>query len=230
MVLQRIQYITHPQEDFTNLAWVHRLHEGGIRWIQLRIKEDDFYTQFPGKHYLAGFMEIADQLRAITEALGMILTINDHAEIVSFSQADGIHVGMEDQSPKAVIDHIGNEKILGVTANSLTEILSYDLASVNYMGVGPFRKTATKKDTKEVLGYAGYSDLITELKQHEISIPVFAIGGIELDDIEALMQTGIYGIAVSGLIFNQGHQVDFIQEINLEVNKTLSSSQSSGKP
>lgn len=207
MYLPRIQYITHPKEDFEDLSWVHRLSEGGVKWIQLRIKEEDLYKNHPEKHFLAHFHETADKLRAVTNALGIILTINDQMEVASFCYADGLHIGQEDSAPA----NIPADFILGGTANSFGEMKVYNPEKFTYFGVGPLRFTATKTSLKPVLGFEGYRSLLAEMKLNNYDQPVFAIGGINSGDVEELLECGVYGIALSSAIFDKGHSSEVIE-------------------
>src|SRR3990167_5318032 len=211
MKLPRIQYITHPRENFDELSWVHRLHENGVNWIQLRIKEDDFIQQFPQKHFLASFHEIADKMRAVTEALGMLLTINDEAEVARFSNADGLHVGQEDMLQDSAFEQLQTDKILGGTANSITEMERFNGVCMSYFGVGPFRSTTTKSTLKPVLGLEGYQTMIDFLRTENKTVPVYAIGGILASDVNDILETGVYGIAVSGAFFNEKHSPEVIR-------------------
>ena len=206
MNLPRVQYITHPEEDFSNLSWLDKLSDGGVKWVQLRIKEDDLAEFHPELHFKATVIEIADLMREKTKELGMILTINDHPEIARLSNAEGCHVGMEDSIEATDLDDF---KIVGCTAHDVKEIESYSFDKVTYFGVGPYQTTSTKRKIKPVLGVQGYEDLISELKTKNNLKPIFAIGGIEEKDIEAIMKTGIHGIAVSGLL----HKNDFDSEL-----------------
>lgn len=214
MELPRIQYITHPEEEFGELSWVHRLYDSGVRWIQLRLKEEDVMRRFPDKHYLAYFHEVADQLRAITSALGMLLTINDAAEVALFSHADGLHIGQEDEAPALVAQRLPQEFIFGGTANSLEEIRHYTGVPMTYFGVGPLRLTATKAKLKPVLGFDGYETLIKGMSS---GVPVFAIGGIVPADVVPLLEAGVYGIAVSGAIFHEQHREAAIRSFTQEI-------------
>ncbi len=209
MELPRIQYITHPDEQFDDLSWVHRLHEGGIRWIQLRMKEEDVVRRFPQKHYRAFFHETADSLRIITEALGMILTINDAADVAVFSRADGLHVGQEDEHPEEL--QLPDGFIVGGTANSLPEILRFDNELPTYFGVGPLRFTTTKEKLKPELGFDGYRKIVEQMKEQGYNQPVFAVGGIVSEDVGPLLEAGVYGIALSGALFHSGHQPETVR-------------------
>lgn len=217
MELPRIQYITHPEEDFEDYAWLHRLSEGGVKWVQLRIKEEDFYAKHPEAHFQAYLHEKAEQMQLICEALGVLLTINDHPQVAAFSNAGGVHVGQEDADPAEVRALTCPELVIGLTANSIQELAGKTLAEVQYIGVGPYQATMTKKTSKPMLGLTGYQSLVAQLKAQALALPVFAIGGITQEDIQPVLQQGVYGIALSGLIFRQGHAVGAIREIIHEI-------------
>jgi thiamine-phosphate pyrophosphorylase len=216
MNLPRIQYITHPEEDFSNLSWLEKLADAGISWVQLRIKEDDLAEFHPNIHYKATFIEIADLLREKTKELDMVLTINDHPDIARLSNADGIHLGMEDDME---LSETSSFAIYGGTAHSVAEMKKHPIEKLNYFGVGPFRETRTKKKIKTILGTEGYKSLLEEMAKEGIKQPIFAIGGIEEKDIAAIMETGVYGIALSGTIHNSNFESQLIKNIVQKVNK-----------
>jgi len=215
MELPRIQYVTHPDENFDELSWVHRLQEAGVGWIQLRIKEEDVVRRFPHQHYLAFFHDVADRMRAVTAALNMLLTVNDVEEVARFSQADGLHVGQEDMHPAEIAASPGF--IVGGTASSWEEVQRFAPAALTYFGIGPLRLTETKKKLKPVLGLGGYARLLEQMRTAGIDQPVFAIGGIVPGDVAPLMETGVYGIALSGAIFKTGHSHDAIRAFTQEL-------------
>lgn len=215
MNLPRIQYITHPEEDYSNLSWLEKLADGGISWVQLRIKEDDLVFFHPTLHYKATFIEIADAMREKTKELGMLLTINDHPEIARLSKADGIHLGVEDEAEES---ETSGFSIYGATAHDLTEMKKHPVKSVSYFGVGPFKKTSTKKKIKSALGTQGYISLLKDMQEEKIEKPIFAIGGIEENDISEIMKTGVYGIAISGLIHKSNFDSQLIKNIVQNVN------------
>lgn len=211
MELPRLQYITHPLENFDDLSWVHRLHENGVRWIQLRIKEEDVVKRFPDRHYRAYFHEIADRMRVVTSASKMILTINDAADVALFSKSDGLHIGQEDDLNEVDFAVFGSTHLLGGTANSIAEFMHFENVPLSYLGVGPFAQTTTKDTSKPVLGIEGYVEFLRQLQGRERFIPVFAIGGITQKDVAPLLDNGVYGIAVSGAMFHSGHDPETIR-------------------
>ena len=73
-------------------------------------------------------------------------------------------------------------------------------AGVDYVGLGPFRFTSTKEKLSPILGLAGYTDIMRQCRAAGLTVPVVGIGGITLDDVSALLATGLHGVAVSGAI------------------------------
>lgn len=211
MVLPKLQYITHPNEQFDDLKWVHRLKEGGCNWIQLRLKEEVYYETNPTGHFQLYLNDVADRMRLITSALGMCLTINDFHTVAKFTNADGCHLGIKDIPKEHSLDLINFEGIIGGSVNSIVDFQSYNGVNLTYVGAGPLRKTETKSDTKEVLGIDGYSNLLNEMVKMNINLPVYAIGNVRSSDVQSLKEIGMYGIAVSSEIFNQAHSIESIQ-------------------
>lgn len=100
--------------------------------------------------------------------------------------------------------NLGENKIIGGTANTISDVLQRINEPCDYIGLGPLRFTSTKQQLSPILGFEGYQNIIKNLKEKSIDIPkIFAIGGVVLEDIEILKEIGIYGAAVSGQITNQ---------------------------
>ena len=212
--LPKIQYITHPEEDYSNLQWLSTLKENGVEWVQLRIKEEDLYEHHPTMHYLSTYMDIADLMRQKTKELGMILTINDLPEVARFSEADGVHLGMRDLNG---LDELEDHWILGGTVHQVDEAMPFQKA--HYFGCGPFSKTSTKKDALSPLGTEGLKLLIEGIRSKGMNQPVFGIGGLNLEDVSKVVLAGAYGVAVSGLIHKSGFDKGLIKELVQTVNE-----------
>lgn len=208
------QYITHPNENFEDLSWVNLLAQSGVKWIQLRIKENHFKAKYPQQNYADFFIEKGEKIAQICRQNKQILTINDHVEWVNEIGADGAHIGKEDCSVEKARTILSNDKILGVTSNNLNDILKNKLNQIDYFGLGPFRETSTKDKDKlaPTLGLKGYQTILNSMKKHNVFTPVFAIGGIEEMDCETIFKTNIHGIALSGAVFRRKHKVTFIRE------------------
>ncbi|SFT66027.1 thiamine-phosphate diphosphorylase [Lishizhenia tianjinensis] len=214
-MLPRIQYITHPDENFSDLSWIDRLAKGGIKWVQLRIKKNHFEARHPGSDYTSFFTETLIRIAEKCKSLGVLLTVNDHYSFAIKANVDGAHIGKEDEAHEVVRNFLGDQKIVGATANAYDDILAYNTAILDYIGLGPYTFTTTKDKDKlsPALGLRGYASCIERLKTQHIDTPIFAIGGIEKEDVKGIMQTGVYGIALSGLIHKANFDLESIEEI-----------------
>jgi thiamine-phosphate pyrophosphorylase len=114
---------------------------------------------------------------------------------------------------------LGNGKIIGGTANTLEDVLMRANEKCDYIGLGPFRFTTTKEKLSPVLGLTGFEKITSELSNRKINIPVYAIGGILLEDIGEILETGIFGMAVSGALTEQFDKRKWIGNFNLKINE-----------
>ena len=185
-----VQFISHYSERYSYLDSIQLALEGGCRWIQLRMKDatDDevrpiaIKAQQLCRHYNAKFI------------------IDDRVALVRELGADGVHLGKNDMPIREARQILGPDFIIGGTANTFEDAKAHYEASADYIGCGPFRFTTTKQKLAPVLGLDGYRQIIRKLRAANITIPVVAIGGITKDDIPAILQTGITGIALSGTV------------------------------
>ena len=188
-MLKKIQYISQGDSPEQQLANISKALNAGCKWIQLRYKNKS----------IEEVRTLAKMVQKICRAYDATFIINDHVQVASEINADGVHLGVDDISvmeAKAVLKN----KIIGGTANTLEDVLQRVNEKCDYIGLGPFRFTATKEKLSPILGIEGYQEILKELKNRNIDIPIYAIGGIEIEDFEKLEQAGVYGVAVSGLI------------------------------
>lgn len=107
---------------------------------------------------------------------------------------------------------LGEEFLIGGTANTADDVLRLKRESADYVGCGPFRFTTTKQKLAPILGLEGYRTLMHRLAVENLSIPVCAIGGITLADIPEILATGVRGIAVSGSILNAADPIQAMRD------------------
>jgi thiamine-phosphate pyrophosphorylase len=184
MKISKLHYIT------ANPTHAEQACKGGVDWIQLRVKnksEDEWKL-------------IAEETKKICRKYGTKLIVNDSVKLAKIIGADGVHLGKEDMPPDEARKLLGPNFIIGGTANTFDDIKRLALLKVDYIGLGPFRFTQTKKNLSPLLGLHGYTDLIKECAGQNITVPIIAIGGIQLSDVEDLIAGGVYGIAVSSAI------------------------------
>jgi len=130
------------------------------------------------------------------------LIIDDRVNVVNDLKVSGVHLGKEDMNPMEARELLGPNAIIGVTANTAEDILAFKGKDVDYVGLGPFRYTTTKEKLAPVIGIDGYKEIVKQVRDAGIELPIVAVGGITLEDVPALMETGVNGIAVSGAIIN----------------------------
>ena len=90
--------------------------------------------------------------------------------------------------------------ILGATANTFEDIVAASNHEIDYIGLGPFRFTSTKKVLSPILGLNGFRETIQLMDKTKITLPIIAIGGIMLEDIPDLFSVGVHGIAIASAI------------------------------
>lgn len=198
-----IQFISHFTEQHTYLDSIRLALEGGIKWVQLRMKdatEDEIIS-------------VGTEVRKLCDQHSATFIIDDHVELVHKLKADGVHLGKNDMPIAEARNILGKDIIIGGTANTFEDIAAHYQATANYIGCGPFRFTTTKKGLSPTLGLEGYRSIMTKVKEAGINIPVVAIGGITAEDIPDIMQTGISGIALSGAILRAENPIEEINRI-----------------
>ena len=186
-MISKLHYISQGKTPEEHLQHVQNACTAGADWVQLRLKNLDPKT----------ILETAKKAREITAHFQTRLIINDYYKVAKEVKADGVHLGKQDECPKKVKAYLGNLFIVGGTANTLEDCKNLLDKKVDYIGLGPYQFTETKKKLSPVLGTSGYQVLLDELKT---DTPVIAIGGIELQDVSEILKTGVFGVAISGAI------------------------------
>lgn len=189
-MLDSIHYISQGSTVTEQLTSIRGALEGGCKLIQLRFKHADEPS----------FLEVGKQVREWCTDFGAVFIVNDYVHLAKQLQADGVHLGLTDTRIADARAVLGPDAIIGGTANTLEDVLQRIDEKCDYVGLGPFRFTTTKEKLSPILGVDGYRSILAELMDRHVSIPVYAIGGITLDDVAEIMKTGVYGIAVSGII------------------------------
>jgi len=205
MQISKFQYLTQDLPNISHQELAEIACKNGIRWIQLRVKNKAYDE----------WLRIAKEVKIICDRFKTTLIINDNVEIAKAVNADGVHLGKNDLSIFEARQILGNDKIMGATANTLDDILEHQNNGSNYIGLGPFRFTETKKNLSATLGLAGYAQII-KLLDHQIKVPIIAIGGIKLEDVKSIINTSVYGVAVSSAINLSDEKektiIDFLSE------------------
>ena len=159
---------------------VCRAIEGGAEMIQYRDKESDD----------ANFLKIASKLKDICKETNVPFIINDRVRIALQTDADGVHLGQEDLSIREARGNLGSEKIIGKSARTIQQAKQAEEEGADYVGVGPIFHTLSKQINKPIGLH-----IIHEAKD-TLKIPFFSIGGINLRNLDQVIQAGGKRIAV----------------------------------
>lgn len=187
-----LQFITHKTERHDELSGAEAVLQGGCRWIQLRMKDATREE----------LLRTGRQLRELCTAYGATLIVDDHVDIAQQIGADGVHLGKSDMSPADARCILGENMVIGATANALEDIERATLLGADYIGLGPFRFTQTKKNLSPIIGMEGYRTIVAQCRERGILLPIVAIGGITAADITDIMESGVTGIALSGALLH----------------------------
>lgn len=206
-MFHKLQYISQGNTAVEQLSNIRKALDAGCEWIQLRWKNAE-------ENQLA---KLAEEVKLLSEAYKATYILNDHAFLARETDADGVHLGLSDMRIAEARAILGNEKIIGGTANTYEDVLQRIDESCDYVGLGPLKFTATKAKLSPILGLEGYRSIIQKLNEENKVMPIFAIGGIELEDLESLMETGVYGIAVSGLVTHHADPQELIKQLNTKL-------------
>lgn len=200
----KLQFITHFTERYSYVDSARIALEGGCRWVQLRMKDAEE----------AVMAETAIAVQRMCREYGATFIIDDNVALAKRIGADGVHLGKHDMPISVARDILGERHIIGGTVNTFEDVLHHlNGATPDYFGCGPFRETSTKRNLSPTLGLDGYKDIIRQMRSHGIDIPIVAIGGIRREDIPALMECGVSGIALSSSILTADDPVAEMREI-----------------
>ncbi|WP_103865237.1 thiamine phosphate synthase [Aquimarina sp. I32.4] len=205
------QYISQGETPQEHLYNIEEVCKNGGKWIQLRIKNEERITH----------LKTAMRCRDICDQYGAIMVVNDSISVAKVAMADGVHLGLNDTSPEEARKILGDNFIIGGTANTIEDCIQQIRAGVDYIGLGPYKYTNTKKNLSPVLGLEGYKNIIEELHGKNIEIPVVAIGGITEADIPDLIKTKVTGVAVSGMLTRQENLEQKIKNIKKNIPQRL---------
>lgn len=201
--MNNIQFITHENQRFGYVEGAEMALRGGCKWVQLRMKDATDNK----------FLSIGRKVAALCRSYNATFLLDDRVHLVAELGADGVHLGKNDMPISEARRILGNEKIIGGTANTFADVQHLAAQGADYIGCGPFRYTSTKRNLAPILGLEGYRNILKQMQQVGISLPLIAIGGIVSTDIAALRDIGVSGIAVSGAVLEAADPIKKIKKL-----------------
>lgn len=167
----------------TYLDFIKQCAEAGITSVQLREKSLSFdELLILGKH-----------IQTILKPFSIPLIINDHLELAYQLNAEGVHLGQKDGCVFAAREKLGNDKIIGLSVDTIEQLYDANKYPINYVGIGAIFPTQNKPDVSTFWGCQGLKQIVS-LTKH----PIVAIGGIDESNVSLVMKAGAHGIAAIG--------------------------------
>ncbi len=156
--------------------------DGGATVIQLRDKQAS----------MRSLVEQGLLLRKLTRERDVLFIVNDHIDVALAVDADGVHLGQDDDMPLPLARRIlGPERLLGISAGNPAEVAAALAADADYLSIGPIYPTQTKADAGPSIGLRLLADVAANF-----TTPVIGIGGITAENATAVIQAGAVGVAV----------------------------------
>jgi thiamine-phosphate pyrophosphorylase len=200
----KLQYISQGETIKEQLYNIQQALDSGCDWIQLRFKNKKTKKKFA----------LAEAVHFLCQEYLANFIINDDVHLAQQIAADGVHLGLSDTSISEARNILGKTKIIGATANTFENVVNHINSGCDYIGLGPYQFTKTKANLSPILGLRGYQSILNQLNPKQKETPIYAIGGITLENVDELVATGIHGIAVSGIITHSDHKSKIITELN----------------
>ena len=210
-----------PLSGGRDMAWIVReAAAGGVTMVQLREKECS----------TAEFITLARELKAALTPLGIPLIINDRADVALAVDADGLHIGQSDMPYEIARALLGKDKIIGLSVETMDEVIAANALDVDYIGISPVYATPTKTDTLTPFGLEGIDEAM-RLTRHRC----VAIGGMNQSTIGDVIARGVEGVAVVSAIVAaespreaSAELVEIIRNNRLENSEASECSENSG--
>ena len=206
--IENLHFITHDIDSLTHIEQAQIACEAGAKWVQYRclIKDDE------------ALLKDINAIAEICDDWGATLIVTNHIHLNRKADIQGFHIEDMDADFIAIREQLGEDITIGGSSNTVEGLIRLAAEGVDYAGCGPFSITTTKPNNSPLLGVNGYKDIVAILKEKEINLPVLAVGGITLQDVDALMETGIFGIAASSAINQSANMKDTYQDFYNKLN------------
>ncbi|MBE2217197.1 MAG: thiamine phosphate synthase [Ignavibacteria bacterium] len=189
---------TTVQKRYSHYELAKLAVKGGADMIQLR---DKFLPT-------SELILIAAKISGFCKKHKVLFLVNDRVDVAMIAGADGVHLGKEDIPVQEARKLLGRNKIIGGTAHSLSEARLREKEGADYIGYGHIFPTASKHKPEKPKGTAELGKIVMKIKT-----PIIAIGGISIENISEVMQTGVFGAAFIGSVVKNKNPQKAVKEL-----------------
>jgi thiamine-phosphate pyrophosphorylase len=172
---------------------VEQMIEGGVDLIQLRGKSRS----------LEELTELSFELHELTAKSSTPLIVNDHADVARRVPVEGVHVGQDDDSIETVRQKVARDLLIGKSTHSVTQARAAQREGADYIGFGPIFATPTKPDYTPI----GLEDI--RRVHAEVNLPIFCIGGINIDNLQSVIDAGAKRVVMVSALLKAHSIVDY---------------------
>ena len=172
---------------------LEQMIEGGVDLIQLRGKNKS----------IRELIDLAVELHELTAKSSTPLIVNDHAEIAKRVPVEGVHVGQDDDPIEIVRQEVGRDLLIGKSTHSLEQAHAAEREGADYIGFGPIFMTPTKPDYAPI----GLEDV--RRVHAEVNLPIFCIGGINVDNLQSVIEAGAKRVVMVSALLKAHNIVDY---------------------
>ena len=189
---------TTVQKKYSHYEIAKMAVKGGADMIQLR---DKFLPT-------SELIQVAVKISAYCKKHKVLFLVNDRVDVAMIAGADGVHLGKQDIPVPEARKLLGRNKVIGGTAHSLSEARLREKEGADYIGYGHIFPTASKHKPEKPKGTAELGKIVMKIKT-----PIIAIGGISIENISEVMQTGVFGAAFIGSVVKNKNPQKAVKEL-----------------
>ena len=155
-------------------------------------------------------------LRKVAQELGVLFIVNDRCDLALAVDADGVHLGQGDLPLDLARKVMGPDKLIGISTHNAEQVRVATAGEPDYLGFGPIFKPGSKADHDPVVGVVGLKAI-----RPLTPLPIFAIGGIALDQVEDVMRAGANGVAVISAILKASDIRQTVSEFVARISSSI---------
>ncbi len=181
---------------------VEELLQAGVKMVQLREKDLTVAELYP----------LAKELRTLTRQHKSLLLINDRIDLVQAVGADGVHLGHRSLSINISRQILGPSYLIGASTHSAIEVETAQNQGADFVTYGPIYYTPSKAAYGDPVGIESLQAIC-----HTCKIPVFALGGIKMENVKKTLQTGVHGVAMISALISEQLPTKAYQTLSLEL-------------
>ncbi len=162
-----------------------------LEQVRMAIQAGATIIQYRNKSFSSRFLKEAAAIRDLCKCNAVPFMVNDNILLAKAVEADGVHLGRDDEDPALARNILGPQAIVGLSVSNPSELQQSDLSPCDYIGAGPVFDTKTKPDAQKTIGLMGLEAVVKASP-----LPVVAVGGIDHTNAESCFTRGAAGVAV----------------------------------